>query len=129
MRTSNLDKVLDQVTEADCQQAAEELERYLDAGLTATRELLTAFLNDLNDECWLDGAPAVTAARQPAFLHHPTRTTRSAGWRHSCAAVNPPRCRTPVVGTSTAAASRQSSAATKGNGTHQLVLLPLPGWA
>jgi hypothetical protein len=35
----------------DCQQAAVELERYLDAGLTATRELLAAFLNDLNDEC------------------------------------------------------------------------------
>jgi hypothetical protein len=51
MRTSNLDKVLDQVTGADCQQAAEELERYLDAGLTAPRELLAAFLNDLNDEC------------------------------------------------------------------------------
>ena len=50
MRTSNLDKVLEQVTGADRQQAAEELERYLDAGLTATRELLTAFLNDLNDE-------------------------------------------------------------------------------
>jgi hypothetical protein len=89
---SNLDKVVEQATGADCQQAAEELERYLDAGLTATRELLTAFLNDLNDECWLDGAPAVTAARQPAFLHYPTRTTRSAGWRHSCAAANPPRC-------------------------------------
>jgi hypothetical protein len=51
MRTSNLDKVLDQVTGADCQQAAEELERYLDAGLTATREILAAFLNDLSDEC------------------------------------------------------------------------------
>ena len=51
MRTINLDKVLDQVTRVDCQQAAEELERYLDAGLTATRELLAAFLNDLNDEC------------------------------------------------------------------------------
>ena len=38
MRTSNLDKVLDQVTGADCQQAAEELERYLDAGLTATEK-------------------------------------------------------------------------------------------
>jgi len=38
MWTSNLDKVLDQVTGADCQQAAEELERYLDAELTATRE-------------------------------------------------------------------------------------------
>ena len=51
MRTINLDKVLEQVTRVDCQQAAEELERYLDAGLTATRELLAAFLNDLNDEC------------------------------------------------------------------------------
>jgi hypothetical protein len=51
MRTSNLDKVLDQVTGADCQQAAEELERYLDAGLPALRQLRAAFLNDLNDEC------------------------------------------------------------------------------
>jgi hypothetical protein len=51
MRTSNLDKVLAQVTGADCQEAADELGRYLDAGLTATRELLAAFLNDLNDEC------------------------------------------------------------------------------
>jgi hypothetical protein len=48
---SNLNKVLDRVTGVDCQQAAKELERYLDAGLTATRELLAAFLNDLNDEC------------------------------------------------------------------------------
>ena len=29
----------------DCEQAADELERYLYAGLTATRELLAAFLN------------------------------------------------------------------------------------
>ena len=34
-----------------------------------------------------------------------------------------------IAGTSTAAASRKSSTATKANGTHQLVLLPLPGWA
>jgi hypothetical protein len=39
MRTSNLDKVLGLVTGAECQEAAEELERYLDAGLTATREI------------------------------------------------------------------------------------------
>jgi hypothetical protein len=71
-------KVPEQVTGANCQQAAEELERYLDAGLTATRELLAAFLNDLNTSAWLDGAPAVTAAGQPAFRHHPTRTTRAA---------------------------------------------------
>jgi hypothetical protein len=51
MRTSNLDKILAQVTGAECQEAADELGRYLDAGLTATRELLAAFLNDLNDEC------------------------------------------------------------------------------
>jgi hypothetical protein len=51
MRTRNLDQVLGQVTGAECQEAAEELERYLDAGLTAARELLAAFLNDLNDEC------------------------------------------------------------------------------
>jgi hypothetical protein len=73
MRTSNLDKALEQVTGADCQQAAEELERYLDAGLAATPELLAAFLNDLNDECLARWAPAVTAARQPAFLHHSTK--------------------------------------------------------
>jgi hypothetical protein len=51
MRMNNLDKVLGQITESECQEAAEELERYLDAGLTATREILAAFLNDLNDEC------------------------------------------------------------------------------
>ena len=69
MRTSNLDKVLDQVTGADCQQAAEELERYLDAGLTATRELLAAFLNDLNDEClarWGPCGDSGQAASLPA---------------------------------------------------------------
>lgn len=69
MRTSNLDKVLDQITGADCQQAAEELERYLDAGLTATRELLTAFLNDLNDEClarWGPSGDSGQAASLPA---------------------------------------------------------------
>jgi hypothetical protein len=69
MRTSNLDKVLDQVTGADCQQAAEELERYLDAGLTATRALLAAFLNDLNDEClarWSPHGDGSQAASLPA---------------------------------------------------------------
>jgi hypothetical protein len=69
MRTSNLDKVLDQATGADCQQAAEELERYLDAGLTATRELLAAFLNDLNDEClerWGPRGDSGQAASLPA---------------------------------------------------------------
>jgi hypothetical protein len=69
MRTSNLGKVLDQVTGAECQQAAEELERYLDAGLTATRELLAAFLNDMNDEClarWGPRGDSGQAAGLPA---------------------------------------------------------------
>jgi hypothetical protein len=69
MRTSNLDKVLDQATGADCQQAAEELERYLDAGLSATREILAAFLNDLNDEClarWGPRGDSGQAAGLPA---------------------------------------------------------------
>jgi hypothetical protein len=86
MRTSNLDKVTRPGHRADCQQAAEELERYLDAGLTATRELLAAFLNDLNDECLARWGPR----GKPSAVSY------------------------AVVATSTAAASRRSSAATKG---------------
>jgi hypothetical protein len=69
MRTSNLDKVTRPGHRVDCQHAAEELERYLDAGLTATRELLTAFLNDLNDEClarWGPRGDSGQAASLPA---------------------------------------------------------------
>ena len=51
MRTENVDLVLNQVTADDCNDAVEELARYLDAGQTTTRELLAAFLNDLNNEC------------------------------------------------------------------------------
>jgi len=51
VRTDNLDLVLSQVTAEECNAAADELARYLDAGLTTTRELLAAFLNDLNNEC------------------------------------------------------------------------------
>ena len=50
MRTDNLDLVLSQLTAAECNEAAGELARYLDAGLAATRELMAAFLNDLNNE-------------------------------------------------------------------------------
>lgn len=57
MRTDNLDKVLSRVTGAECKEAAEELERYLDAGLAETRELLAAFLNDLNNECLVRWGP------------------------------------------------------------------------
>jgi hypothetical protein len=51
VRTENVDLVLSQITAEECNDAAEELARYLDAGLTTTRELLAAFLNDLNNEC------------------------------------------------------------------------------
>ena len=51
MRTENLDLVLSQVTADECNDAVEELARHLDAGRTTTRELLAAFLNDLNNEC------------------------------------------------------------------------------
>ena len=69
MRMNNLDKVLGQITGAECQEAAEELERYLDAGLTATRDILAAFLNDLNDEClarWGPRGDSGQAASLPA---------------------------------------------------------------
>jgi hypothetical protein len=58
VRTDNLDKVLSRVTGAECKEAAEELERYLDAGLPETRELLAAFLNDLNNECLVRWGPS-----------------------------------------------------------------------
>jgi len=51
INTDNLDKVLSQFSAEECNAAVEELERYLNAGLAATRELLAAFLNDLNGEC------------------------------------------------------------------------------
>jgi hypothetical protein len=51
VRTGNVDLVLSQITADECNDAAEELARYLDAGLMTTRELLAAFLNDLNNEC------------------------------------------------------------------------------
>jgi len=50
MRTDNLDLVLSQLTAAECNEAADELARYLDAGLVTTRELMAAFLNNLNIE-------------------------------------------------------------------------------
>jgi hypothetical protein len=50
MRTENLDLVLSQLTAAECNEATDELARHLDAGMTTTRELMAAFLNDLNNE-------------------------------------------------------------------------------
>ena len=57
MRTDNVDLVLSQITAEECNDAADELARYLDAGLTTTRELLAAFLNDLNNECLIRWGP------------------------------------------------------------------------
>jgi hypothetical protein len=63
METGNVDLVLSEITADECNEAAEELARYLDAGLLATRKLLAAFLNDLNNECltrWGRGAKRPT---------------------------------------------------------------------
>ena len=73
MRTNNLDKVLAQVTGAKCREAADELGRYLDAGLTATRELLAAFLNDLNDECLARWGPRPASSQDDQGLQRGTR--------------------------------------------------------
>ena len=69
MRTDNLDLVLSQITAEECNDAADELSRYLDAGLITTRELLAAFLNDLNNECltrWGPRGESGDAGRLPA---------------------------------------------------------------
>jgi hypothetical protein len=50
MQTGNVDIVLSQLTANEYNAAAEELARYLDAELPVSRELLAAFLNDLNSE-------------------------------------------------------------------------------
>ena len=57
METGNVDVVLNRITANECKAAAEDLAGYLDTGLPATEELLTArellaaFLNDLSNEC------------------------------------------------------------------------------
>ena len=57
METGNVDVVLMRITANECNAATEDLVRYLDTGLPATgelltaRELLAAFLNDLSNEC------------------------------------------------------------------------------
>jgi hypothetical protein len=65
METGNLDVVLMRTTANECNAAAEDLARYLDTGLPATEELLTArellaaFLNDLSNECLTRWGPQV----------------------------------------------------------------------
>jgi len=57
METGNVDVVLSRITANECNAAAAELARRLDTALPVTeellpaRELLAAFLNDLNNEC------------------------------------------------------------------------------
>ena len=57
METGNVDVVLMRITANECNAATEDLARYLDTGLPATeesltaRELLAALLNDLSNEC------------------------------------------------------------------------------
>jgi hypothetical protein len=71
VRSENVDLVLSQVTADEYNDAAEELARYLDAGLTTTRELLAAFLNDLNNECLTRRVPAARVVKPVAYqIHH-----------------------------------------------------------
>ena len=57
METGNVDVVLMRITANECNAATEDLARYLDTGLPATEELLTArellaaFLNEGVREC------------------------------------------------------------------------------
>lgn len=64
METGNVDLVLSEVTADECNEAAAELARYRDAGLLATRKLLAAFLNDLNNECLTRWGPRGRNGRQ-----------------------------------------------------------------
>ena len=75
MRTENVDLVLSQVTADECNDAAEELARYLDAGLTTTRELLAAFLNDLNKECLTRRGPRGESGEAGGLPDPPLGTT------------------------------------------------------
>ena len=80
MKTDNLDKLLSQLSGEECNAAAEELERYLDAGLAATRELLAAFLNDLRGECLIRWDREVKAVKPLVFPSRlSTRRSRNSG--------------------------------------------------
>lgn len=69
METGNVDLMLDQIGASECHEASEELARYLHAGLPATRQLLAAFLNDLNNECLIRWGLEVNAAKAGAPLY------------------------------------------------------------
>jgi hypothetical protein len=69
METGNVDVGLMRITANECNAAAEDLARYLDTGLPATEELLTArellaaFLNDVSNECLTRWGPKSEATR------------------------------------------------------------------
>jgi hypothetical protein len=71
METGNVDVVLSRITADECNAAAAALARYLDTALPVTedlltaRELLAAFLNDLNNECLARWGPQ-REGRQPS---------------------------------------------------------------
>jgi hypothetical protein len=71
MEAGNVEVVLSRITANECNAAAEELSRRLDTALPVTdelltaRELLAAFLNDLNNECLARWGPQ-GQSRQPS---------------------------------------------------------------
>jgi hypothetical protein len=77
METGNVDVVLTRITADECNAAAEDLARYLDTGLPATEELLTArellaaFLHDLSNECLTRWGPR-GQSNQHSALERPT---------------------------------------------------------
>jgi hypothetical protein len=81
METGNVDVVLNRITASECNVAAEELARCLDPALPVTdelltaRELLAAFLNDLNNECLARWGPQVEASQAGRL----SRVPRAAG--------------------------------------------------
>jgi hypothetical protein len=76
METANVDVVLSRITASECNAAAEELARCLHTALPVTEELLTArellaaFLNDLNNESLSRWGPQ-GQSRQPSRSSQP----------------------------------------------------------
>ena len=77
METGNVDVVLMRITANECNAAAADLARYIDTGLPATEELLTArellaaFLNDLSNECLTRWGPQVQRNRHSSAPERP----------------------------------------------------------
>ena len=77
METGNVEVVLTRITANECHAATEDLARYLDTGLPATEELLTArellaaFLNDLSNECLTRWGPQVQGEKHSSAPERP----------------------------------------------------------